>query len=245
VEHGASRSGFASVRRPLWLFLSVSLTAVACGAGGAADGSTVTADPSDETRTPEAIEVALSLHVVVDADSDAPAEGDADAEGDDQGEVSPLSSNRTEDGLRRILERVGTIWRGTGVTFAPVEVDTVEVPSSILTDLAAGDPQSFLAGVGRQFEVPAPGTIDGFYVADLFGVNGFAPPGTQAFFVADQPTVHDERVSSHEIGHVFGLEHTLDDAGRLLFPGSNGMSLTETEIVIARDTARELADAAR
>jgi hypothetical protein len=206
----------------------MSLTAAACGAGGVADGPTVAADSSDRTTTPNSVEVALSLYVVLEADA---------------GEASPLSSTRTEDGLRRIVERVATIWRGTGVTFAPIEIHTMEVPTTVLADLATGDPQPFLAGVGREFDLPTPGTINGFYVAELFDVNGFAPPDAQAFFVVDQPSVHDERVSSHEIGHILGLPHTLDDPGRLLFSGTNGMTLTDAEIAVAHNGAEALVDA--
>ena len=60
------------------------------------------------------------------------------------------------------------------------------------------------------------------------------------FFVTDTPSVHHERVTSHEIGHILGLHHTLDDSGRLMFPGTNGMELTVEEITVARYVAQGL-----
>ena len=56
----------------------------------------------------------------------------------------------------------------------------------------------------------------------------------------DTPSVYDERVTSHEIGHILGLHHVLDDAGRLLYSGTNGMSLTEEEQAVARYAAEGL-----
>jgi hypothetical protein len=56
--------------------------------------------------------------------------------------------------------------------------------------------------------------------------------------VIDEPSVFDRRVSSHEVGHMLGLHHVLDDPGRLLYSGTNGMSLTEDEATVARYFAR-------
>jgi hypothetical protein len=88
-----------------------------------------------------------------------------------------------------------------------------------------------------------PGLINGFYVARAAGVNGFTPTGSTVFFVVDEPSVHDERVSSHEIGHILGLRHAADDAGRLMFSGTNGMTLTGQEEDVARYGAEGLVDA--
>ncbi len=72
-----------------------------------------------------------------------------------------------------------------------------------------------------------------------------APLGTRTFFVTDEPSVHDERVSNHEIGHILGLHHTTDDSGRLMFSGTNGMEFSEAEIATARYTAEGIIDGNR
>ncbi len=56
----------------------------------------------------------------------------------------------------------------------------------------------------------------------------------------DTPSVLDRRVSSHEVGHILGLRHTLSDSGRLLYPGTNGMRLSREEAGVARYVARKL-----
>lgn len=60
------------------------------------------------------------------------------------------------------------------------------------------------------------------------------PFNSRLFFVTDEPSVLHERVTAHEIGHILGLYQTLEDDGRLMFPGANGRSLTEDEITVAR-----------
>ncbi len=108
-----------------------------------------------------------------------------------------------------------------------------------------GNYESFFAGTERDFPIPNPSLINAFYAQGIGGFNGVAPFGTRLFFVTDEPTVHDERVTSHEIGHILGLHHTLQDADRLMFSGTNGMNLTEEEIIVARYAAQGLLERAR
>ncbi|NOX31426.1 MAG: hypothetical protein GXP35_15470 [Actinobacteria bacterium] len=148
------------------------------------------------------------------------------------------SSSRTEDELRSIADKMNTIWAQADVVFDPVRVETIVVPAELLTGIDQLDPDDFLRAAGREFDIPEPGVINGFYVASAGRVNGFAPSSQRVFFVVDEPGVNDERVSSHEIGHILGLHHDLDDADRLLFSGTNGEALTPEEQTVARYFAR-------
>ena len=176
------------------------------------------------------IAVSSSLYVLTDADDPS----------------SALSSRRSTDEVEAIAVGVQAIWQPAAVAFGPVNVETVAVPADVLEAIArTGDASLFFDQVGQTFDVPEPGLINGFFVARAGGVNGFTPMGSTVFFVVDEPSVHDERVSSHEIGHILGLRHAADDAGRLMFSGTNGMTLTAQEQEVARYGAEGLVDGAQ
>jgi len=154
---------------------------------------------------------------------------------------SPLNSARTAAELEEIAVNVGDIWSQAGVVFEVVTVGEVSMPRSVLEPIVTErDTRPFFAEVGQSFAVEQPGVINGFYVRGAGGANGFAPLTSRVFFVMDEPSVHDERVSSHEIGHILGLRHDLGDAGRLMFSGTNGMELTDQEQEVARYGAEGL-----
>ena len=100
--------------------------------------------------------------------------------------------------------------------------------------ISRGDTSPFFDQVNRTFVLEDGRAINGFYVREAFGVNGFAPLGSSVFFVVDEPSVHDERVSSHEIGHIFGLHHDLEDDAQLMFSGTNGTGLSAIEQTVSR-----------
>jgi hypothetical protein len=173
------------------------------------------------------IPLPLSLYVLTDADDPA----------------SALSSHRSIDDVETIAAGVQAIWQPAAVKFDPVHVESVAVPTEVLEAIArSGDAAQFFEQVGRTFDVPKPGLINGFFVATAAGVNGFNPVGSAVFFVVDEPSVHDERVSSHEVGHILGLRHAIADAERLMFSGTNGMALTEQEKEVARYGAEGMVD---
>ena len=223
VVPGRPRSGGGKSRRPgavsplVRRLTILMLVLSSCAAGPSPEDGGAVAPPSTPAR--EEIRVPLSLYVVRDG-------GDA---------TSGLSSARTIEEARVIADDIGAIWAAADIVFDPIRVHEIDVPSDVLRAISESlDAEPFFAQVGRTFEVPDPGVVNGFLVRVAGGVNGFAPTGGRIFFVVDEPTVHDERVSSHELGHIFGLRHALDDPGRLMFSGTNGISLSAEEQVVAR-----------
>ena len=177
------------------------------------------------------IQLSMSLYVV-DIDEGAPE--------------SALSSQRTLAELNDIAERMQTIWDQAGIELVVETIERIEAPAEAVSDLSRGETATFLNGVySGAIAVPATGSINGFYVRSLGGINGIAPIGTRVFFVTDDPSVHDERVSSHEIGHILGLHHAIDDSERLMFSGTNGMALSEVEIGTSRYAAQGIVDGIR
>lgn len=177
------------------------------------------------------LQISMSLYVVDDADG---------------GPESSLSSTRSLAEVSEIAERMNAIWDQAGIALTIETVARIEAPADVLAALSAGDTSSFInrAATGA-IEIPEPGTINGFYVARIGTANGMTPFGTRLFFVTDNPSVHDERVSSHEIGHILGLHHTLEDASRLMFSGTNGTDLTDQEITVARYNVSGMLDGLR
>jgi hypothetical protein len=204
---------------PLVLFLS------ACSAAGTSNAA------SEVSPTDDPIDISMSLYILDDVDG---------------GSDSPLSSQRDVGELENIAELMNSIWAQAGIELRVETVARVEVPADVLIDLAAGDTSSFVDAATRGvFLVPGPGIVNGFYLRRIGTANGLTPLGTRIFFVADEPTVNDERVSSHEIGHIFGLHHVLDNSSRLMFSGTNGTTLNTEEQSVARYSVTGILDGVR
>ena len=232
--------------------LAMLLTLAACSAGpgaaapamsapaSATDPVTTIADTTVTTPNPdtesepeperEAISLSLSLYVVSDGDDDD----------------SGLGTRRSVADVEAIVADIAPIWAQADITFDPVRVLEIDMPGDVLNEIATtGGTDAFFAQVGRTFELPDAGAVNGFYVREAAGVNGFTPIASRVFFVVDKPTVNDERVSSHEIGHILGLHHDPFDPDRLMFSGTNGEMLNEVEQDVARYAAQGVLDGVR
>ncbi len=208
--------------RFLVLFILLFAACSSANTTGVTPGAPVGAEP---------IGISMSLYILDDGD------GGAD---------SPLSSGREIAEIEAIAVLMNEIWAQAGIELDVKTVARIDVPAEILIDLGAGDTSSFVnAANAGTFTVPDPSIINGFYLGRIGTANGLTPLGTRIFFVADEPTVNDERVSSHELGHIFGLHHVLDDADRLMFSGTNGIDLDEDEQVVTRYAVTGILDGTR
>ncbi|MCH8281900.1 MAG: hypothetical protein IIC96_14610 [Chloroflexi bacterium] len=178
----------------------------------------------------EVISLSISLYLLVD----------------DKEEPDPeISTHRTEEDLREILEGMNDIWSQADIRLELQIIESVEVPKDILQGMLARNLGPFFREIGDGIALPQTSAINGFYIRSIGGSNGINPFRSPTFFVIDEPTVFDRRVSSHELGHILGLHHVLNDPGRLLFSGTNGMTLTEDEATVARYFAQGIIQGTR
>lgn len=180
---------------------------------------TLAQDTSDDDSIPPTITIPISMYLLVD-DIDNP---------------NPvISTSRTEDEMLTILENMNGIWSQADIELSLNIIATIEIPEAILEDIIAGDFSSFFTAVSQGIiRLPDIAQINGFYAKDVGGPNGITL-NNQVYFVNDKPTVHDERVSSHEVGHMLGLHHHLVSPNRLMYSGTNGMNLSDEEIIVSR-----------
>jgi len=207
------------------LIVSIALVASSCSLADAEAPETTIVENLDP------IAISMSLYVVDDESNP---------------ESSPLSSARETDEIASIAQRIQGIWLEAGVELTIRTISRITAPAEVLQQVARGETSGFVeAAVNGTLSVPEPAIINGFYVRQVGTANGVTPLGTRIFFVTDRPSVLDERVSSHEIGHILGLHHTQQDAGRLMFSGTNGMSFTDQEVDVARYGATGILDGNR
>jgi hypothetical protein len=57
--------------------------------------------------------------------------------------------------------------------------------------------------------------------------------------IKDSPGSQTGRVTAHELGHIFNLDHVHGDKSMLMYPGTEGTALTHKEIKAARNIAKD------
>ena len=142
---------------------------------------------------------------------------------------------------------VNKVWNQAGIRIDPVTMQRVTVREELLHGLihkrGRGGISNFFRSIRHgdtNLKVNDKAVMWAFFVPNLGGPNGLRPLGINSIFVADNTTNKAYRVTSHEIGHVLGLHHTQHSPGQLLYPGSNGLTLDNTEQIVARYNAQRL-----
>ena len=214
------------------LALSIAMLA-ACTSTVASDALTVQTDENlgliaeDSQSARPMLSIDISMYLLVDESDPA------------------ISSLRTEDEVREILSGMNDIWSQADIHLELRRVSTVDVPRDVLERTVRGNLRIFFQALGDGVQIPEPSTINAFYVRSVGGPNGITPFSSRTFFVIDEPSVHDRRVSSHEVGHILGLHHDLEDSGTLMFSGTNGMKISAEEATVARYVAKGILNGTR
>ena len=158
--------------------------------------------------------------------------------------VPEITTTLTDKDVTRILHKINLVWAPAGLHF---------YLESLVTEEAA-NPDVFLAhkGEAERFGLlslrPEPSkvtTLFHVYYLKQMSVNGIYLG--EAIFVKDTASLRavaggiDEplpRVTSHELGHAFGLPHR-QDTTNLMASGTTGIWLNEEEIQRVRERAKQ------
>ena len=155
-----------------------------------------------------------------------------------------ITTTLTEKDVRRIVHKINLVWAPAGLHFYLESVVNEE----------AANPEVFLAHneAAERFgllslrpEASKVSTLFHVYYLKRMSVNGIYLG--EAIFVKDTASLHavsggiDEplpRVTSHELGHAFGLPHR-QDTTNLMASGTTGIWLNEEEIQRVRERAKQ------
>ncbi|MCH7759015.1 matrixin family metalloprotease [Patescibacteria group bacterium] len=140
-----------------------------------------------------------------------------------------LGSQRSEENVFRLVENASRIWQQANIYLQIEEIFMLEISDEKIK-VFLKNYRAFIQNVeGYDRE-----NINVFLVGKLGGINGIAFTGIRSIAVADYTTVYDFRVLAHEIGHILGLNHVVEDRSRLMYRGANGFKLLLEEIMMVR-----------
>ena len=155
-----------------------------------------------------------------------------------------LATTLTEKDVTRILGKMNQVWAQAGVHFYRESLVTEEAEKQELyREPAKMDSLQWVLEL-RPTATPDARHFNLYYLKEM-NVNGVY--FSEAIFVKDTASLRkveggiDEplpRVSSHELGHAFGLPHR-QNVTNLMASGTTGTALNAEEIVQARSAARK------
>jgi len=138
-----------------------------------------------------------------------------------------FSSTRDQKNINKVFRKVNDLWSQANIHIDVRKIEIITVNEiSYYYDL-----NLLLSNMVKSGNYDS-NRINAYFARTLQGPNGIAFPGNR-IMVADRTSVYDYRATSHEIGHVLGLQH-VRPVSRLMAMGVNGFDLNEEEINIAR-----------
>jgi len=156
-----------------------------------------------------------------------------------------IQTTLTENDITRILGKVNTVWSKAGLHFYLETLVAEEANQPDINENSAmeGSPSGLL-GLRPNMSL-ATNLFHIYYIKEM-RMNGIYFP--EGIFVKDTASLKkvagglDEplpRVTSHELGHAFSLNHR-QDTTNLMASGTTGTSLNSEEIQLARATALKI-----
>lgn len=148
------------------------------------------------------------------------------------------ASERTNDSIHAVVSNASRIWKQAGIEFTLAGVHDVVMSED---DYAALQyrPYEYIEKLHRTVSVP---NLTVVLIRQLRGLNGISYGDSRTVFVADYTSRPDFRVLAHELGHQLGFSHTDADPFSLMNEDAEGVRLTYSEALYAREKAAALAD---
>ena len=157
-----------------------------------------------------------------------------------------VTTTLTATDVARILPKINRVWAQAGMHFY-LESLVREQAANLSSDHELGKPDDRSVLLSLRPAASQDTNLLHVYYIKRMSVNGvYLGP---AIFVKDTASLRDveggmdeplPRVTSHELGHAFGLPHR-QDTTNLMASGTTGIWLNEEEVRIVREQARKLA----
>lgn len=143
-------------------------------------------------------------------------------------ENSNKGSDRTEQGIRKLVKQSNKVWAQADIKLELKEVREITIRKKNLEEIS-----DFPLKVNKVKE----NAVNAYFIGSLEGPSGLAYSST--VLVADYTTAHDYLVFAHEVGHVLGLDH-VKSHDRLMFSEGGGSHLSKQEVKTARSRAKRI-----
>ena len=154
---------------------------------------------------------------------------------DEKGRLSSPSNNMR---LIIVFDKVNEIWAQAGIRSDIKYIGRITFPTNIIREIVNGNYKPFLKGRDSEFKVPKPSEINIFYAKEV-GLLNEVILDKNIVIIRDSPGSQTGRVTAHELGHIFNLDHVHGDKTMLIYPGTEGTALTHKEIKAARNIAKD------
>lgn len=151
-------------------------------------------------------------------------------------DVKIVGDRVDEQEILRVFSGVNNIWAAAAIIVEVMEIRRLRAPSAVLADTMNGDFASFRSFLNARDD-PTPSSQLKFYYVPGAGIAKGVTEEDSIFISTGLSRDEIIRVSAHEAGHALGLKHTISDTDRLMYPGSDGTTLSEGEVNDARKGA--------